>query len=176
MQRPTSERDYIAADFDLGLGSPECDLILKGGLTSGVVYPYAILEIAKKYRLRSVGGTSVGAIAAGFAAAAEFARRSGCPQGFIRLQERCDALPARLSSLFQPDPALRVLYEAGFAMTKKDRKVLNVLWAVRGLIAVGAGLGAGIYLVLTWVIALAFNEPLWGASATPGLLIAILTG
>jgi hypothetical protein len=36
---------------------------MKGGITSGVVYPLAIVEIAKAFRLRSIGGTSAGAIA-----------------------------------------------------------------------------------------------------------------
>ncbi|MNJ28190.1 hypothetical protein D3C77_227190 [compost metagenome] len=40
----------------------ECDLIMKGGITSGVVYPLAIVEIAKAFRLRSIGGTSAGAM------------------------------------------------------------------------------------------------------------------
>ena len=52
----------------------QCDLIMKGGVTSGVVYPPAILELAKDYRFRSVGGTSAGAIAAAAAAAAEYGR------------------------------------------------------------------------------------------------------
>ena len=46
----------------------ECDLIMKGGITSGVVYPGAIAKIAETYRLRDIGGSSAGAIAATFAA------------------------------------------------------------------------------------------------------------
>lgn len=53
----------------------ECDLVMKGGITSGVVYPLAIVEIAKAFRLRSIGGTSAGAIAAAAAAAAEVGRQ-----------------------------------------------------------------------------------------------------
>lgn len=41
--------DFTRAQFDSG-DPPECDLILKGGITSGVVYAYAILQIATKYR------------------------------------------------------------------------------------------------------------------------------
>ena len=52
-------------------GEPEiCDLIMKGGITSGVVYPLAIVELAQKYRFKNIGGTSAGAIAAAAAAAA----------------------------------------------------------------------------------------------------------
>ena len=55
----------------------ECDIILKGGITSGIVYPSALSTLATHYRLRSIGGTSAGAIAAAAAAAAEFGRASG---------------------------------------------------------------------------------------------------
>ena len=33
----------------------QCDIIMKGGITSGVIYPRAVCELAKTYRLRSVG-------------------------------------------------------------------------------------------------------------------------
>ena len=46
-----------------------CDIIMKGGITSGVIYPRAVAELAKTYRLSQVGGASAGAIAAAAAAA-----------------------------------------------------------------------------------------------------------
>ncbi len=55
---------------------------MKGGITSGVVYPRALTELAGRYRFRSVGGSSAGAIAAAMAAAAEYGRDRG---GFDRL-------------------------------------------------------------------------------------------
>jgi predicted acylesterase/phospholipase RssA len=55
----------------------ECDIIMKGGITSGVVYPKAILRMSKQYRFRSIGGTSAGAIAAVITAAAEHNRNGG---------------------------------------------------------------------------------------------------
>ena len=95
--------EYAAGAFDRP--EQDCDLIMKGGVTSGVVYPYAILELAGKYRFRSIGGTSAGAIAAAFAAAAEYARTMrGDADGFRRLQARCETLPDILSGLFQPTP------------------------------------------------------------------------
>jgi hypothetical protein len=36
----------------------ECDIVMKGGITSGVIYPLAVCELAQTYRLRSVGGAS----------------------------------------------------------------------------------------------------------------------
>jgi Patatin-like phospholipase len=48
--------------------SLDCDIVMKGGITSGVIYPLAVCQLAKTYRLRSVGGASAGAIAAAAAA------------------------------------------------------------------------------------------------------------
>ena len=50
----------------------ECDLVMKGGITSGVVYPSAVEAIAKRFVLRNLGGASAGAIAAAGAAAAQY--------------------------------------------------------------------------------------------------------
>lgn len=50
------------------------DVTMKGGTTSGVVYPLAVCEIARSFKLRNVGGASAGAIAAAAAAAAELGR------------------------------------------------------------------------------------------------------
>jgi predicted acylesterase/phospholipase RssA len=87
-----------------------CDVVMKGGITSGVVYPHAVCELAKTYRLRNVGGTSAGAIAAAAAGAAELGRTSG---GFQKLA----ALPNWLSSgtnlfsLFQPQPRTKPVFQ-----------------------------------------------------------------
>jgi len=82
----------------------ECDLVMKGGITSGVVYPPAVLKLQETFRFRSIGGTSAGAIAAAVTAAAELNREGG---GFRRLDEVREELaqPGFLMSLFQPTPA-----------------------------------------------------------------------
>ena len=59
-----------------------CDLVMKGGISSGVIYPLAICELGRTHRISAVGGSSAGAIAAAAAAAAEAGRDSG---GFARL-------------------------------------------------------------------------------------------
>jgi hypothetical protein len=102
--------DYRADQFDL-VDPPECDAIMKGGITSGIVYPYAVLEIATRYRFRSIGGTSAGAIAAAFAAAAEYGRSQGRPEAFLTLKRYCDQLPGILASLFQPSPKLQPSFD-----------------------------------------------------------------
>jgi predicted acylesterase/phospholipase RssA len=48
-----------------------CDLVMKGGITSGVVYPLAVVELARKYHFKNIGGTSAGAIAAAATAAGD---------------------------------------------------------------------------------------------------------
>lgn len=87
---------------------PPCNIVLKGGITSGVVYPLTIVELAKKYRFQGIGGTSAGAIAAALTAAAELGRERG---GFAKLESVAERLPAILTSLFQPTPPLRSLFE-----------------------------------------------------------------
>lgn len=135
---------FIYPDGVFDSPDQDCDLIMKGGVTSGVVYPYAILELARAYRFRSIGGTSAGAIAAAFAAAAEYARTMrGDPEGFRRLQRRCETLPDILASLFQPTPRHASL--------------------MRYLLRSQAGQGAGRWI---WNLPLTF----WGVSLL-GLLL-----
>lgn len=62
--RQVSEEDSEGETHTTAPFATECDLVMKGGITSGIVYPLAIAEIAKAFRLRSIGGTSAGAIAA----------------------------------------------------------------------------------------------------------------
>lgn len=79
--------------------SRECDLIMQGGITSGVVYPKAALTLAEQYRFRCIGGTSAGAIAAAVTAAAELGRTN---QGFEQLEAVPATLAKDLESLFVP--------------------------------------------------------------------------
>lgn len=96
-----------------------CDLVLTGGVASGVVYPWAVLELARHYRFKRIGGSSVGAMAAALAAAAEYGRRRGHPQAFEvlrrmpgRLAQEVDGQgTTRLLSLFQPHPHGRRLFD-----------------------------------------------------------------
>lgn len=149
---------YTSEDFKLhGANPPECDLVMKGGITSGIVYPYAILKIATQYRLNSLGGTSAGAIASALAAAAEYARQRDDPGGFMRLKERCDALPRIMESLFQPSPIYQDLWSilmsalddpAGFQKRITDgvaaaRDIGGMVRTVAGWAGLGALLGAG---------------------------------
>src|SRR5437667_3500593 len=92
-----------------------CDLVMKGGITSGIVYPLAICELAEAYAFKNIGGTSAGAIAAAATAAAEYGRRQASPDAtaFSGLAE----LPGwigesgRLVDMFRPDRSTRVLFK-----------------------------------------------------------------
>lgn len=65
----------------------QCDLVMKGGITSGVVYPRAVVRVARDYRIRNIGGTSVGAIAAALTAAAEYWRQSSPDTDAVATQQ-----------------------------------------------------------------------------------------
>ena len=103
----------------------QCDLIMKGGLTSGIVYPSAIYEISKDHRLINIGGASAGAIAAVTAASAEFRRQEDSEKsdfsGFTQLAAVPDILGNNLIKLFQPNPEYRSLFEFALAWQAKSR-------------------------------------------------------
>lgn len=110
-----------------------CDLTMRGGTTSGVVYPLAVCELAKQYVFRSVGGASAGAIAASATAAAELGRTAEPPKdrgpltvdpGFAGLEQIVTWLTGsdhakrqdwRLAQLFQPGKATHRLFRVAVA-------------------------------------------------------------
>jgi hypothetical protein len=100
----------------------KCDIVMRGGITSGIVYPGLISKLAERYAFQSIGGTSAGAIAAALTAAAEYARRKG-PDTFREVGEvpgwlGCPSKSASGSNLlylFQPQRALRVLFRLATA-------------------------------------------------------------
>jgi predicted acylesterase/phospholipase RssA len=85
-----------------------CDVVMKGGITSGVVYPRAVARLADEYRFVNVGGASAGAIAAGLSAAAEYARSAG-RTGFAVLADlpRWLGADGNLFKRFKPNAFLR---------------------------------------------------------------------
>jgi predicted acylesterase/phospholipase RssA len=100
-----------------------CDLVLTGGVTDGVIYPWAILELARAYRFKNIGGTSVGAMAAAVTAAAEYARRRGFLSGFNEVvltmpRELGEDVKGRtrIFTLFQPSSANQRLFKLFLAV------------------------------------------------------------
>lgn len=131
----------------------ECDLVMKGGISSGVVYPQAILELAKVYRFRCIGGASAGAIAAAFAAAAELGRETG---GFERLEKVAEELarPNFLLGLFQPEPKLENTYELLFKALTQPTTGGKVWGLIKPLILHPLPIGLGVALAAStgWML------------------------
>src|SRR5579863_7092478 len=102
-----------------------CDIVMKGGITSGIVYPSAVCELAKTYTFKNIGGTSAGAIAAATTAAAEYGRQT---DGFARLA----ALPqwltegSNLQNLFQPGPRTEALFRLGMGLLGQDSPLIKL--------------------------------------------------
>jgi hypothetical protein len=182
------------------------DVTMRGGTTSGVVYPAAICEIARRYRLRNVGGASAGAIAAAAAAAAELGRMGAAdgtlPEGAERLdtsrRQRGHVRPGfpgladclawltqaddegreqyRLAQLFVPTGRMRPLYRFAVA-------------AMRGRLAIAPILMVGAFglfskaitllAVIGTIAAVMLSRPAGadaGAWADLGVALAALTG
>jgi Patatin-like phospholipase len=91
----------------------ECDLIMKGGITSGVVYPQAVLALKDRYRFRNIGGGSVGAVAAALTAA-ELGRNT---DGFVRFEEAQQKLKEEdlLLKVFRPPNTYKPLMDTALA-------------------------------------------------------------
>lgn len=175
-----------------------CDIVMKGGITSGLVYPRAVMALQRRYRFKSVGGTSAGAIAAAAAAAAEHDREGG---GFDRLDKLPEFLGEgdNLSALFQPQARLRGVYALLLAaIAKKPGTIvaaaLRHFWpaalagAVPGLLILlalvldGGALAwvAAVFAVLFAVLGAVLVVALWVAwrtsRALPDALFGLCSG
>jgi hypothetical protein len=123
-----------------------CDLILNGGVASGVVYPWAVLELARHYRFRNIGGNSVGAMAAALAAAAEYGRCLGYDKAFEALRRSPLELAAERNGkagmfrLFHPHPKLKRPFEAFLIFVDSANRfpgLLRKCWAAFKLYHLG---------------------------------------
>ncbi len=143
----------------------ECDLVMKGGITSGIVYPGAIKVLSDHYRLRAIGGASAGAIGAACAAAAEYGRASG---GFDRLALIPEELAAAdesqqtlLLRLFKPEPetaAILSWFKSGLSVSETQ----------------ASGRNPKLRAMLRWSLAAVRAFPLFGIPAVLlGLAVAV---
>jgi predicted acylesterase/phospholipase RssA len=155
----------------------KCDLVMKGGITSGIVYPAAVCELAREFQFVNIGGTSAGAIAAALTAAAEYRRQSesGSNAGFDALADlprwlaERDGDRSRLLGLFQPAPALASLYDvalhwvgsADAPAAKMGRVIVALLRSFRRIATPIAAIG-----VLGEAIVLAATFALWNVHRT----------
>ncbi len=152
-----------------------CDLIMKGGIASGVIYPLTVCALAERYSFVNIGGTSAGAIAAAAAAAAECGRRRQAGGGF----DKFSMLPewigsdSRLLKMFKPDSATSPAF--GLAMAFLSQKTalgrLSAAWRTAVLeYPVTSLLGAapGLFVGVT-----AFRQP-FGVQSAITLLCALI--
>lgn len=153
---------------------------MKGGVTSGVVYPRAISQLSREYQFSSIGGTSAGAIAAAVTASAEYARAGGNADAFDRVNALPDWLgeisPDRKHSnlfhLFQPLPSLSKLYAvavAGLGKSGFKKQFSTLLTALHSFLpAVLLGTLPGAFLAaVAWRA-----EPRW--LAIVGIILSLL--
>lgn len=149
-----------------------CDIVMKGGITSGVVYPLALVALAKKYRFSNIGGTSAGAIAAASAAAGEYGRPIK-DAGFDRLARIPDEVGPNLLALFQPTPRLKPLFDIFVAAVGEKAALSRVIAVIKAALTgywLSALLGA-LTGVIVVVIALLSGS---AGSVLFGLLLALV--
>lgn len=149
---------------------PFCDVVMKGGITSGVVYPLAAVELAKKYRLKSIGGTSAGALAAAITAAAEYGRSNG---GYDRIATIPGEIAGSLLSKFQPEPNLAPIFNIFLATLGNERGSVKTTRAIKAAVLgypypVLVGLIPGIAILLAGSF---LSSP---ALIVLGLLVAVV--
>lgn len=154
-----------------------CDVVMKGGVTSGIVYPPAISELAKRFAFRNIGGTSIGAVAAALAAAAELGRRKQVDGTFKRLA----AIPEELSvsgaivRLMAPDTSAKSVFAPLSAALFEGRgmrpAILWGLWrAVRHF-----GFNAAVIAAAVPLLALVLRTGGWASGWGLWLFVAPLT-
>jgi predicted acylesterase/phospholipase RssA len=174
----------------------DCDIVMKGGITSGVVYPLAVCEIARTYRLRGIGGTSAGAIAAAVAAAAEVGRDSASG-GFGRLARlpkwlgdpSDQAAGTNLLNMFQPSQGTRPLFRvltAGLGLrnhpAKRVRRLIAAAvrgfpgWALLGALPGLAILTLAIFLIVDRSDRDALLTSTLVLAAAGGFVLAVVLG
>src|SRR5438067_12056322 len=99
-----------------------CDLVMKGGITSGIVYPLAITKLSERYLFKNIGGTSAGAVAAVITAAAEYSRRKGNKNPYSVLTGLAQELGKDnlLLRLFEPSTATVRIFRVALAALKAN--------------------------------------------------------
>jgi predicted acylesterase/phospholipase RssA len=164
--------DLASADYTKPTRT--CDIVMKGGITSGVVYPHAICELAQEYRFVQVGGTSAGAIAAAATAAAELGRNKG---GFEELARLPDWIGGgkHLQELFQPQKETEGLFRMLIASLERKRaKGFWILMTGLRRFPLGPFLGALPGAALVALAVLSDDGLLrWGALAA-GIVVLLL--
>jgi hypothetical protein len=178
------EQQISNADNNEGQSAalPLCDLVMKGGISSGIVYPKLIARLARGYAFKNIGGTSAGAIAAAACAAAECGRQSGRqPAAFATLAGLPEELQAqehgrsRLARLFQPTAALQRHFEQAMRYIAAHDKPRAALSIAASLIHWQTVLAAALLLIAPLVM-LATHLTLLRSAATTLAMLGTAAG
>jgi predicted acylesterase/phospholipase RssA len=177
-----------------------CDLTMRGGTTSGVIYPLAVCSLAEHYMFRSVGGASAGAIGASATAAAEYGRYAETAgpvtgdkvrPGFAGLAGLVIWLVSgtgdarwRMPQLFQPKARLHKVFRLvaalmqGKATTGRVRftsVLVAVLTAVKPLATVTLFLSLAVWLLGPYALRWALPPDTWnGAHWIVAAVLAVI--
>lgn len=133
---------------------------MKGGISSGIVYPRAVCHFAERYTFRRLGGASAGAISAAAAAAAEHGRHSG---GFDKLKALPTELGTHLADLFQPSPGTKPAFAVLSNWLEPKRSLARKIWETFVSVIRGAPVAfvlAGLVMLIPAVaIGVGFGPP-----------------
>jgi predicted acylesterase/phospholipase RssA len=155
-----------------------CDLVMKGGITSGIVYPPLVARLSESYRFKSIGGTSAGAIAAAATAAAEYRRRTGGVNA--PFPPELGELPSRLSESVDGHSKLFSLFQAELGGCRRLFRVLTTALNAKGTwhrvfkIGVGFLLGYWLATLVSVLIALWVGTQYGMVAGTLSLLCLLL--
>ena len=156
-----------------------CDVVMKGGITSGVVYPALVVKLAENYQFKSIGGTSAGAIAAACAAAAEHGRQHNNANAISDLDQLSSDLgaPGFILGLFKPTIQTRPLFNVAIDAIGNawlGLKILKAIWAAMlgfwPLTLIGLALDA---LIGWWLWSSGVHDPVVWALAVVSWLVVL---
>jgi len=171
-----------------GAPAKYCDIVMKGGITSGVVYPNAVLALSRRFRFKNIGGTSAGAIAAAATAAAARGDRAKVTGSALAHDagkvgfEGLETVARRLSTegfiygLFQPTSGAGGAYRLLVKLVGKDSVLSKFACFASTLLAVAPLEIAAILVVFLGVGWLAAGWAGIGAAILPSLLCAAIGG
>lgn len=150
-----------------------CDLVMKGGITSGVIYPAAAYELSQKYRFKNIGGTSAGAIAAAVVAAAELGRRTGGANraraaglkvtGFDVVKQLSTevAKDGKLLKLFTPDKRTSKVFRVALSTLSRRSVAGKIIAAIAGVLTSSLLLSLVLFLLGLFLPSLLFSVVKW---------------
>jgi predicted acylesterase/phospholipase RssA len=165
------------------IGPKECDVVMQGGITSGVVYPKFIALLSSRFKLRNIGGTSAGAISASAAAAAQYAKNNQNVNTFAEIDQlptwlfepsKVNSKNTNLKALFQPSSFLKSHFNVIAGALNTPNKLFKVFKIILALVLnfpfsliVGA---------LVWYALSSFLVRSWAITSVDEILLIIFFG